>query len=224
MKIFILFFIFSFFLISCKKDKWEEPTNVYFVLGINKSSGLNGKLKFSEGYIKLNNFTFDGTREQSNNVFFSNSFTNGLQINFDESKVNELSYEVPQGTYNRINISFSTYGINDSIHLVLRGQYENNSGHIQPVYFAYKAQISFSLYAKLNSGSSEIILKKDEPKTATIIFDPIYWFEPVTQSLLNNAHLVNMNENQTIVIDNANNPEIYTIISSRISQGVQVIF
>ncbi|MFH2142395.1 MAG: hypothetical protein ABIJ97_08240, partial [Bacteroidota bacterium] len=69
-----------------------------------------------------------------------------------------------------------------------------------------------------------ILLKKESPMTPKILFDPIYWFQPVSQNLFNNADIVDVNGIPTILINNTTNTDIFNIIVSRIGGGVKIIF
>lgn len=221
----LVILLYSFCFYSCKKDKWDEPTNVKFIVDINRTPGLGGKLTFSKGTIVLENFSFDGDRVQGDDVYFSNSYSTGLNISFNSNAtVGELNYDIPQGTFTRIKIAFSTYGSTNDNHIVIEGIFNSSMGNDYPIRFEFKAKESFSVISQNSSGSSEIILKKDNPMTPKIIFDPVYWFLPVSQNLLNNADIVDIGGIQTILINSSTNTEIFDIVASRIGDEVKITF
>ena len=226
--IFIIISIFVF-LPSCgdKDDKeiWKQPTDVGFIVDYNRSPGQSGKLIFTNGNIVLANFSFDGKRVQGDDVYFSNAFPSGLNIVFDpNTPVASLDFDIPQGTYTKIEISFETFGVNDDNHIVFEGTYERSMHNNYPVRFEFKTKILQTIIAKNSSGSAEITLNKDVPVKPKIILDPIFWFNPVSQSIINSAELVDIGGTSTILINDTCNENIYDIIVGRINTGSAITF
>ncbi|MCK9401724.1 MAG: hypothetical protein M0Q51_17290, partial [Bacteroidales bacterium] len=210
----IIFIIISIFVLlpSCKKNKWKQPTDVGFIVDINRSSGQGGKLIFTKGDITLANFSFDGKRVQGDDIYFLNTFSSGLNIVFDPNlPVESLNFEIPQGTFTKIEISFETFGINDDNQIVLEGNYEKSMNNNYPIRFEFKAKIVQTIIARNSSGSSEIILNKDVPSYPKIMFDPIFWFNPVSPNLINNAETVDIGGTPTILINDTCNENIYNM-------------
>jgi len=224
-KSFQIIIICCFALISCKRDKWNEPAAVSFVVDINRSPGLSDKLVFSSGKIVFENFSFEGERVQGDDVYFSNSYPSGLSVTFDANNtIGDLDFDIPQGTFTRIQISFSTYGTSSDNHIEMTGVYSTGRGTTFPLKFEYNAKESFSVMAQNTSGSNEIVLNKDTPVKPKIVFDPIYWFQPVSLNLLNNAEVVDINGTSTILINSTTNIDIYNIVVNRVGDGVKIIF
>ena len=173
-----VFFSFS----SCdKRKKWKLPTDVGFKMDINRSTGSNGKLVFTSGPIILAEFDFEGEREQGDDVYFTKSFPGGLSIPFDPNgTIAELDFDIPQGTYNRIEISFETFDDLGDDNIVVNGTYTNTSGTDYPIRFEFKSAEYFSIVAEDYSGSSQIILDKDIAVSTKIQLDPIHWFQVVS--------------------------------------------
>ncbi len=212
-------------LVSCGDEKWNEPTDVRFIVDINREAGQGGKLTFSDGYIVLGDFSFDGDRVQGDDVYFTNSYPEGLNINYDLNPLTEdLYFDIPQGTYTKIKISFSTFGSDDDNHIMVEGIYNAGHENVFPVRFEYKAKESFTVFPKNSEDVDEITLKKDNPVTPKIIIDPVYWFQPVSQNLLSDADLVDVDGTQTILINSTTNTDIYNVIAGRIGSGVKIIF
>ncbi|MFH0896145.1 MAG: hypothetical protein V2A54_17060 [Bacteroidota bacterium] len=211
---------------SCNKDKWKEPTTVGFVVDINRTMGQGGKLNFTKGNIVLGNFIFDGDRVQGDDVYFSNNYSSGLNISFDPSNVpSDLNFDIPQGTFTKIDISFTTSSAAGENQIVVEGNYKNSmNNNDYPIRFEFKASQTFSITSQNANGNSEIILKKDVPVTSTIFFDPVYWFQPVSQAMLNNADMFDVGGVQTIVISDICNISIYSIVANRIGGGSKITF
>ena len=128
--IFISIIVISAFS-SCKKDKWDQPVSVSFLLDINRLPGLSDKLVFTDGKIVLENFTFDGDRVQGDDVYFTNSFLSGLHVNLNSNQISDLSFDIPQGTFTKLQVSFSTYGVNNSNHIALSNESSANETTVE---------------------------------------------------------------------------------------------
>lgn len=210
---------------SCNKDKWNEPTTVNFIVDVNREEGHGGKLYFLSGSIVLGDFTFDGKRVQGDDVYFKNNFSSGLKIDFNQNvSVGDLNFEIPQGTFTKIQISFSTVEMVGENQIELDGIFNSGAGDEINVHFEFNAVEKFTVLSQSASGSPEIVLKKETPMTPKMVFDPIYWFQPVPIELLNNAEIIDIESVPTILINSTTNPEIYNIIVSRIGDGVKIIF
>ena len=227
-KTLILFlFIASITLTTCKKeDKWKLPTDVNFKMDINRSAGAGGNLSFANGSIILADFTFDGNRDQADHVYFNKTYSGGLTVSFDPNNpVPALDFDIPQGTYNKIRISFRTFGNVGDEHIAVEGTYKNTSNsNTYPVRFEFEAEEFFDVVAKSSSGSSSIVLDKDVASIATIKLDPIYWFQTISTTMLDNATLVNVSGTQTILINDANNEAIFDLVMDRVDEASEIFF
>lgn len=226
---FILFLVFtSFFITSCKKKKeaqqWKLPVDVTFKMDVNHTPTMNNNLSFTGGYIVLSEFEFDGQRIEGDDAYFSKSFSGGLSIPFSGSMgVTDLNFDIPQGTYTKITILFEAEG-NGGKSVVVYGNYTNSSGTTYPLVLEVEELELYTVIAKNASGSSEIILDKDVASIAKIKLDPVYWFQNVSITMLDNATLVNLNGVQTILINGANNEDIYDIVDDQIDKATNIIF
>jgi hypothetical protein len=214
------------FFFSCEKDTWKEPADVDFVLDINRSTGLGGKLYFNKATIILGNFIFDGDRVQGDDVYFSNTYPSGLSVPCDPSiNIPDLNFDIPQGTFTRITISFTTTPALGENQIVVEGVYSNSMAGIDyPIRFEFKASQTFSITSQNANGNSEIILEKDRQSTPCITFDPVYWFQPISQSMLNSADLFDVNGVPTILVCDSCNLTIYSIVANRIGEGAKIVF
>ena len=211
---------------SCdKRKKWKLPTDVGFKMDINRSTSSNGKLVFTSGTIILEEFDFEGEREQGDDVYFTKSFPGGLSIPFDPNgNIAELDFDIPQGTYNRISISFETFDDLGDDNIVVNGTYTNTSGTDYPIRFEFKSAEYFDIVAEDYSGSSQIILDKDIAVSTKIQLDPIHWFQVVSTSLLDNADVVNVGGTPTIVISEDENDDIFDLVVDRLDESTEAVF
>jgi len=214
---------------SCKKkkerEKWKLPTDVSFKMDINRTVTSGGNLAFTGGAIILGSFTFDGNRTQADDVFFVNNYS-GLSISFDpNNSVAELDFDIPQGTYSKISVSFQTFGNAGDDHIVITGTYKNSvTDSIYPLRFEFEAMEFYTVISKDASGNSEIILDESVASTATITLDPVFWFQTISTSSLDNATLVNISGVPTILITDAKNEDIFDLVVDRVDDATEVVF
>ncbi len=194
-------------------------------MDINHSTALGGALAWTSGNIMIANFTFEGKRVQGGDVYFTKTYSTGLNIFFDPNNtISEWDFEIPQGTYTKINISYKTYGKSGDKSIVLKGIYKNTTNNIiYPVTFEFEAEEYYTIVAKTSSGSAEIVLSKDVAASALIKADPVYWFQTVSTSMMDNATLTTVNGNPTILISDSNNTNIYDAVRDRMNDDVTTV-
>lgn len=222
----LLIVLFVFFSVACNKSKkWKIPSAVSFKMDINHSATLNGALAWTSGNIMIANFTFDGKRVRGGDVYFTKTYSSGLNIFFDPNNtVSEWNFDIPQGTYTKINISYKTFGNSGDKHIVVKGTYKNTvNNNIYPVQFEFEAEGFYNIVAKTSSGSTQIVLSKDVPSSALIKADPVYWFQQVSTSMMDNATLTIVNGNPTILVNDANNGNIYDAVRDRMDDDVTTV-
>lgn len=212
--------VFSTF---CKKkeDKWKIPTSVKFKMDINRATTLGNNLSFNGGNIVVGEFRFDGKRDQGGDVGFTKTYS-GLNIPFTPNNtVSEWNFDIPQGSYSEIKITYNTFGNSGDIQIVVTGNYTNTiNSAIYPVIFQIEQNESYSIISNTPSGSSQIVLDKNTEAIASLEMDPVYWFQVVTTTMLDNAILTVMGGNSTILINNVTNSNIYDAVKDRIDDNV----
>lgn len=214
------------FNISCKKeqDKWKLPSKVSFAVDINKNDSSSDRLQFNEGTINITEFSIDGTRVQGENPYFETTFPEGLLVEFDSlNKVDGLNFDIPQGTYTRINVKFKAES-NEENTIIILGSYKRESEEIIPVRFETNSTQIYNVTAKSNNANPDIILSEEYSTNATILLDPVYWFENVSEYALENADLIDIDGIMTILINETSNSSIENKIKNRIDKSTQIIF
>ena len=205
-------------------NKWKKPTDVNFYVDANKTSTLNGQLTFGDGFINIEYFDFDADRVKGDDVYFTKDFTSGLSIPFDETQmVTELDFVIPQGEYKRVDIGFRTFNDNNTVCIMIEGNYEYSGGGSIPFRFEFSDSEQFKIRAENDSGGN-ILLDKDVVSPAKIILDPNYWFETVPLSYFENADIINISGTNTIFIDKNSNDLIYDIVLDRLDESALIVF
>lgn len=223
--ILILLFLALLYFPSCKKNQLKKPTDVSFKADINRASNSSGSLIFTGGNINIAEFDIEGKRQQGDDISFSKEFENGLLINFDpNNSIPEIDFDIPQGIYESLEISFKTFENESDITITCLGEYTKNSGTIIPLQFEFMSSEYFSISAEDDNGSANVTLDKDTPAIGLIIFDPIYWFEIIPPSSLENASLTELNGIETLLINESANENLYELIVSRIEESTEIFF
>ena len=106
----------------------------------------------------------------------------------------------------------------------MRGAYQNSEGKRYPLVFTLRSSEVFEIRAKSYSDGNQVILKKEAPTAAHIRLSPVYWFQAVPLSALEEAEVVLWNGEPTIVISEETNEELYDLIEERLEQGSEVVF
>ncbi len=211
---------------ACKKeqDKWKQPSDVRFKVDIKKNESASDKLQFIGGTINISEFSIDGTRVQGEDPYFETSFDDGLLIEFDSvNSVGGLSFDIPQGTYTRLNVKFKaeSYGENT---MVILGTYKNDDDELIPLRFESASSQIYNVTAKTSAGNPEIILSEENGSIGTILLDPVYWFGNVSEYSLENADLFEVEGEMTILINEDTNKTIQNKIKNRIDKSTEIIF
>lgn len=109
-KISILLIVISLaWLVSCDdNDVWKLPTAVSVKMKLLESE--NDIYEVTVGGITIASIEVEGERNEGDNIYFVRNIASGLSIAFNEESVSEeLDFDIPQGIYSRLKISFETY-------------------------------------------------------------------------------------------------------------------
>ncbi|XOV67544.1 MAG: hypothetical protein ACFHU9_18170 [Fluviicola sp.] len=210
---------------SCKKNQLKQPTDVSFKMDINRNQSSDGKLVFTGGTINLESFSVSGTRQEGDPISFSNSFSGGLLVNFSPTgDIPQLNFEIPQGVYTSLEVSFDTYEGPGGVTIMVNGIYTNNGSVDIPVIFEFMSSETFAIESEDDVNSGVVVLEKDKPVSSLIKLDPIHWFDILTNNQLENATLTNINGTPTILINADTNENLYDLMADRIDESAESVF
>lgn len=210
---------------SCKKNQWKEPTSVGFSFSLSPKQGGPGTFNFEEGHIQLQRFWVEGKREQAEDIFFERTYTvdNALQLPFNTFLPSEeLSFDIPQGTYTSLKIGYETISSTDKC-IRAEGLYEYNNPNKDPIWVEFLADNEdiYEIILEDNSGSNTINLIADQAVHIDIILDPKHWFKNVTGNAMSSAAVSNGNNGQDkIQISKNQNDNIYNVVISRVGKNM----
>ena len=227
--VYIIAGIFIMGFSSCEKDELTLPSKVNFEFTMETYHGSGAAqskygLDIDEGTIVINSIEFDGRREVGEDYFFSRDFTPSLKADMHNGDTNQnISFDIPQGVYTNIEIEFSL-GDEDKNALVLDGKYKQGPFVKVPVRIEYTLQEKIRVRAKNQNGKEQIVLQKDKPSIAKVIFNTPAFFQLINPKMIENAVRVEINGKQTILINNEVNVNIFNLLATRLDNSVRVIF
>lgn len=210
---------------SCKKNQLKKPTDVNVIMDINRADNTEGTLSFNEGYIRIAEFEYIGTRQEGAPIELSKEFEHGLVINFNaQNFVSELMGEIPQGNYTDLKIDFDTHEGVDQPTIEVKGTYTDGSSTNWPILFQFMSSETFVIKGEDDAGDDIILLDKDIAAFVNVQLDPIYWFDIISQNMLDNANKYDVDGIQTIVVNEELNGDIYDLLADRIDESSKAVF
>ncbi len=232
---------FLFVFAACTKDELTLPTRVSFEFVINehqsseetqgnKSTNQSqwfqpGSFKVDQGLLVVEAIEFDGRRQQGKEVFFRSDFSEPLLANLGgPSESKQVNFDIPQGEYNRIDMYFFL-GTDDLMPLVLEGTFTRPGSHGEfPIKFEYRFREEIQVRARARHGQQNIVLQKDTPANAEVIMDAEFLFRFINFGLLMNAETTTIGGQETILINENINSNIFNILANRIPNSMAVVF
>ena len=144
-------------------------------------------------------------------------------IPLDGEVNSSLVYQIPQGVYDYMQIKVNIVANGSNPAIILNGTYRQAPSLTKNVVFTHNANESIQIIGE-SSDNGGIVLTKSKTEKIDIVFDAIYWFETLTSDQLSNAETTIINDQETILIDNANNVSLYEIVISRMNNSHRAIF
>lgn len=228
---FASYFLFiSVLLISCDRDELIKPVEVD--LQVNMESYQSDSKNFQsnrflidKGKVRFSGIEFDGKKENSDDYYFSKSFSPLLVGDLEDNFLNRnVSFDIPQGTYNPINLSLFLCNSDTIPALCLQGTYQSNQYGEVDVYFNFfRNEETFLFKAENTSGSKKIVLKEGKQKNLQIDMKLQSLFRLFNPNQLESAEYVNDGGTKKIIISETHNPDIYFSLVNRFENTIHVI-
>jgi len=183
-----------------------------------------GGFEVNQGTIIIQSLEFDGRRDQGEDYFFTKHFDNSLQAELHNGNVNQqVSFDIPQGVYNRVEIIFSL-GQEGENAICLQGCFQRGPLDEVPIVFEYSFTENVRIKAKNKEGNEQIVLKKNNPSTATVLVDIPFMFQLVNPGMVQLAETTMINDEETILINTEKNAYIFNLLATRLEKSMRVIF
>ena len=223
--LYIAIFTAFVLVVSCKKNQLKKPTEVSVYMDINRDVNDDASLVFTSGFLILEEFEMEGTRQEGAPVKMKREYPTGYRVDFTNSMpVNDLILDIPQGNYTELEISFDTYKEDGMVNLYVMGVYTNGASLSYPVVYEFKDKEKWKIKSESDSNGDLIVLDKNKPADSFIELDPQYWFDTVSSSQWDAADLTLVEGVETILVNEDVNSTIYNIVTDRIDETSMATF
>ena len=220
-------------LVSCK-DELTLPAEVDFKFGMvpftnddaeAKSAGKSPSVGYAidHGEFVVEAIEFDGRRDQGKDVYFISNLSQKIVAELDKETTNiAVKFDVPQGSYNRIDIILHL-GRNSDAPLVLIGNLNQGQAASVPIRFEFGFADEISIRAKAKSGTS-IVISRDKVTSAMVVVDTEFLFRFINPRVIALADMVDVDGVQTLLINHQRNVSIFNQVASRFHNSISVVF
>jgi len=221
----ILFLLFT----SCKKNDLTQPVEIPFEISMesfqaNKLEKSNFRFTINEGTINISSIDFYGKRETGEDYYFTTVFDSTLRAEMQTGKMNQkLAFDFPQGIYSTMELTFYI-GTEKDKSIILNGSYHHGNSSYIPILFEYKLIDKIAVQITDTAMKKQIVLQKDVPTKAKIIFKTPSLFQFVNYKMIQDAETVNIDGTATILINENTNQEIFNLLASRIDNSMKILF
>jgi hypothetical protein len=106
--------------------------------------------------------------------------------------------------------------------ILVKGKF-NHNGNTKRVVIVINDPLTFQILGKNRNGGSEIILDKNMVNNGELQINPSYWFSVFTPSMLNNAFVGLIDDEEFILLSKHVNSQIYGTIFNRIQESTILI-
>jgi hypothetical protein len=170
-------------------------------------------------YIEIGNFSLAGNRLQAEDIYLINPSVVSGYFTGSDSELN-LKFDVPQGTYESMQL---TMKFNGSMSLRMRGTYHQASGMNKRVIMDLDCD-EFIVKSILESGSTTVLIDKNNPGKIAILIDPNELFSSLNPGMWNSANSSVVGGQDAIEISNSNNGNMYNAIKSKVNASISYSF
>jgi len=220
----ILFLLFT----SCKKNDLTQPVEIPFEFSMesfqaNKLEKSNFRFTIDEGTINISSLEFYGKRESGEDYYFTTVFDSTLRAEMQTGKMNQkLSFDFPQGIYSTMELTFYV-GTEEDKSIILSGTYHHGNTSYIPIRFEYKLIDEIAVQITDTAMNKQIVLQKDVPRKAKIIFKTPSMFQFISYKMIQDAETVDIDGTATILINENTNQEIFNLLASRIDNSMTIL-
>jgi hypothetical protein len=231
---------------SCTPDEFLEPTTIDLQIKMVNTKPFDDLpeqankqfLEFTEGKFYIKSIEFDGERENNDRHNFTRVFENTLSADLTNSSLNQnVSFDIPQGIYNHIEIKIKTHESDSLPGLQFRGKWRGQmrgpgSGPPQseaeiPVelnFFKYHGEsINLTLNTQTGIGNEKIIFDGNNWNTMEIRVNLTHMFRYITPGRIQNANISQHDNKNKIIISANNNTEMYNSLAERVEKSIKAV-
>ena len=197
--------------LSCEKNELKKPTKITFEFNTDQSISIVIDINTIE--FTLSELNISGKRIKGDPINFTRSLTTPLQLNLNGVSQPELDFDIPQGDYTELLVSFKNETNNTTPSIFINGNYKLTLGPIVDVIIELNSEHIFSVPTNFN-GKNSITLEKSTKKKIITTLNYGYWLSSISSTDLDNADLTIGNSgqglgNSTILINSTNNIDLF---------------
>lgn len=206
---------------SCGKEDFTEPSPTSFSFILTGASENIDHLSFSKIQLLITEFEFEGVRQNAPDFFFEEVFDEQLNLQWP-AVVTSLDFEIPQGVYETVEISFRLSESSESV--MVEGIYRSLERDRNILLSAELGEaIALELSAVHTDGSTSISFDKGTVNRASIQFDATGLFATIDRERMESA-VGQLAENEILTISNSINTDIYQILKSQLMNYISITF
>lgn len=222
--IFSIILVASLVLVSCGKKKWAKTADVNLAQStITNEVTIAGKqFVIDKLTIEFSEMGISGDRLQAESVNVKRSGITSIDFISDFTSNSEV-FKIPQGTFDKMNLSVRIEGSADSS-VFISGIYYLSNGNTHDVNISIDIESYVLLPVLDNDNSSTLLIEEDKARTLVLMIDPEILFAEVNPGLWNAAAVTNLNGSETIMVDKLNNESIYFAIMAGVPNSLVAKF
>lgn len=228
-------------LAACAKDESTRPAAVNLQMELSRENvdvgariSAKNTITIERAQYRISEMAFEGYRESGKDYFFNRGFEDAMLVEVNAGASSGiLSFDMPQGVYERIGISLqlnrsdgksNTAAYNEQAAIIMKGYYLNNKEEEIPLIFVYDFDETLSQTAKHAGGSGNIAVGQEQNNVASISIDLSYWLQLINGRMLQGAKLTPVDGEPTIIISEDQNENIFNLLNSRIKNATHLTF
>lgn len=209
-------------IVSCNKNEWKETVSTEIKIQRTNSTvyfGVN-TLEIDTAVMRLESISLTGNRIQAEDINLSETIDSEFELTSDD-KLLINSFDIPQGTYETMQILTKWGSSSESIYL--HGTYTNASGNPKNVILSLHYN-ELILQSVLDNNSQLISIDKNDASQIIVTVDVAVLFDNLNPSMWNAADQSTVQGQNTIVVSSNSNSSIYNSILPKISESISYGF
>ena len=233
---------------SCTEDEFLEPTTIDLQIKMVNTKPFDDLpeqanrqfLEFTEGKFYIKSIEFDGERENNDRHNFTRVFENTLSADLTNSSLNQnVSFDIPQGIYNHIEIKIKTHESDSLPGLQFRGKWREKTGRpgqpgaphgedeipVELNFFKnYGESIDLTLNTEAGVGNEQIVFDGDNWNTMEVRINMAQLFR-VNPGIFGRAKIQGEGKNKKIIISRYHNNEedMYYSLVRRVEKSIKAV-
>ena len=231
---------------SCTPDEFLEPTTVDLQIKMVNTNPFeempgqanNPSVEFNEGTFRLSGIEFDGKRENNDNHYFFREFDNMLVADLSNNSLNQkVTFDIPRGSYNPIQIKLHINGTENSPGLRFRGKWKKQQGRpgfnpqsqdeipVEINFFEdIEEEIKLTVNTEAGIGNEQILFDEDNWNTLEIRINMAQLFRS-NPGIFEKARIQGEGQNQKIIISRYHNNEenMYYSLVNRVEKSIKAV-